>query len=197
MSDPTPVLAVAEADIKTLGNLLPTLPKHIKSVPDAVATMIVARELGLAPMSSFPDLMVINGSVGMTSKLMQALILKAGHKIKVIEMSDKRAALQAYRKFGDEWEDVGTFEFTMDQAKQANLANKETYVSYPADMLMNKAIARMARFAFADVLRGYVPDEMTDITGVEFEDAAHLGPIEEPMEAVEVVEALDAEVVEE
>ena len=47
MTEPTAMLAVAESDIKALGNLLPTLPKHIKSVPDAVATMLVARELGL------------------------------------------------------------------------------------------------------------------------------------------------------
>ena len=186
-------LAIAESDIKVLDNLMPTMPKHIETLSDAVATMIVARELGLAPLSSFPDLMVINGSVGMTSKLMLALVLKAGHRVDVVEMTDTKAELDAWRKY-DEWIKVGTFTFTMDQADTAELSQKDTYVMYPADMLMNKAIARMVRFAFPDVLRGYVPDEIEEITGVEFDKAIHLGPTEEPMNLVEIAEALDAEV---
>ena len=190
-------LAIAESDIKVLENLMPTMPAHIETLPDAVATMIVARELGLAPLSSFPDLMVINGAVGMTSKLMLALVLKAGHKTKVIQMTDTVAQIQAWRRYDGEWEDCGVFEFTQEQAETANLWVKDTYELYPADMLMNKAIARMVRFAFPDVLRGYVPDEMTDITGVEFENAIHLGPTEEALEAVEVADIVDGEVIDE
>ena len=190
-------LAVSNEDIKVLENLMSTMPDHISTVPDAVATLIVARELGLAPLSSFPDLMVINGAVGMTSKLMLALVLKAGHKTKVVEMSNTRGAIQAWRRYDDEWEDVGEFEFTQEQAVQANLWVKDTYELYPADMLMNKAIARMVRFAFPDVLRGYVPDEMTDITGVEFGAAASIDPLGVAIEATEVVELMNGEVVDE
>ena len=178
-------LAIAESDIKVLNNLMPTMPKHIESLSDAVATMIVARELGLAPLSSFPDLMVINGTVGMTSKLMLALVLKAGHRVDVIEMTNEKAELHAWRKY-DEWVKVGTFTFTMDQADTAELSQKDTYVKYPADMLMNKASARMVRFAFPDVLRGYVPAEMEEITGVGFDNAIHLVPTEAPLNLVEI-----------
>ena len=196
MTEPQPMLAIAESDIKVLGNLLPTLPKHVKSVPDAVATMLVARELGLAPMSSFPDLMVINGTVGMTSKLMLGLIYKAGHRVDIIEMSAERAEVEAHRYMHDEWMQVGTFTFTWEDAERANLAPKETYQNYPADMLMNKALARATRFAFPDVLRGYVPDEMEDITGVEFDTAIHLDPTGTALTAGEVAAALDGELVE-
>ena len=190
-------LAVSQEDIKVLENLMSTMPDHIQTVPEAVATLIVARELGLAPLSSFPDLMVINGAVGMTSKLMLALVLKAGHKTKVIEFSDTRGAIQAWRSYGKEWEDVGVFEFTQEQAETANLWVKDTYQLYPADMLMNKAVARMVRFAFPDVLRGYVPDEMTDITGVEFGHIASIGPLDSALEATEVAALMDGEVIDE
>ena len=190
-------LAVSQEDIKVLENLMSTMPDHIQTVPEAVATLIVARELGLAPLSSFPDLMVINGAVGMTSKLMLALVLKAGHKTKVIEFSDTRGAIQAWRSYGKEWEDVGVFEFTQEQAETANLWVKDTYQLYPADMLMNKAVARMVRFAFPDVLRGYVPDEMTDITGVEFGPVASIDPLGVAIEATEVVELMNGEVIDE
>ena len=196
MSEPVAVLAVAKSDITVLENILPTLPDHIKNIPDAVATMLVARELGLAPLSSFPDLMIINGNVGMTSKLMLALVLKAGHRTKVNEMTEERAAIEAWRKFDGEWESCGEFEFTVEQAETANLLPKDTYQLYLSDMLMNKAVARMVRFAFPDVLRGYVPDEMEEITGVEFEHAIHMDPTEEALEVDEVAEILDGEVVE-
>ena len=197
MTEPTAMLAIAEDDIKVLGNLMPTMPQHITTVPDAVATMLVARELGLMPMTAFPDLMVINGNVGMTSKLMLALVFKAGHRSPILEMTDTRASRQAFRREGDEMIDMGVFEFTWEQAETANLAPKDTYQAYPADMLMNKCIARMVRFAYPDVIRGYVPDEMTDITGVEFEDAIHLDPDGPLLDIEEVMEVLDAEVVEE
>ena len=196
MNEPRAMLAVNEGDIKTLGNLLPTLPAHIKTIPDAVATLLVARELGLQPMTAFPDLMVINGTVGMTSKMMLGLVHRAGHRVDVIEMTDTVATLEAFRRYDGEWMKVGTFTFTMEQAEQANLAKKDTYVLYPADMLMNKAIARMVRFAFPDVIRGYVPDEMEEITGVEFGVADHIAPLEQPLTVDEVVEVFEAEVVE-
>ncbi|RLB68530.1 MAG: hypothetical protein DRH08_00655 [Deltaproteobacteria bacterium] len=196
MTEPQAMLAVNESDIKALGNLLPTLPAHIKTVPDAVATLLVARELGLQPMTAFPDLMVINGTVGMTSKLMLGLVHKAGHRVDVISMTDEEAELDAYRRYDGEWTKVGTFTFTMEQAVTAKLAKKDTYVQYPADMLMNKAIARMVRFAFPDVIRGYVPDEMEEITGVEFGNAAHMAPLEDPLTEDEIVEVFDAEIVE-
>ena len=188
-------LAVAESDIKVLENLMPTMPDHIKTLQDAVATMIVARELGLAPLSSFPDLMIITGTVGLTSKLMLALVLRAGHKTTVLEMTDEKAIIEGFRKFDGEWESVGKFEFTEDDAIQANLMPKETYQLYPSDMLMNKAVARMVRFGFPDVIRGYVPDEMEDITGLEFDHAIHLDPTGEVMDAEEVAEAFDGELV--
>lgn len=193
-----PVLAVSQTDIKVLGNLIPTFPDHIKTLDDAIATLIVARELGLAPLSSFPDLMIINGNVGMTSKLMLALVKKAGHRTKVVEMSDTRAAIEAFRKYDGEWESEGVFEFTVEQAERANLMPKETYQSYTEDMLMNKAVARMVRFAYPDVMRGYVPDEIEDITGAEVPTAMHLGPLDDmPSEAEAeriASEILDAEV---
>ncbi len=191
------VLAVAESDIRVLENLMPTLPSHIKSLPDAVATMLVARELGLSPMTAFPDLMVINGTVGFTSKLMLALVLKAGHRLDVVEMTPKKAEVRAMRRYDGEWVTVGTYVFTWDDAVTANLAAKDTYQLYPADMLLNKAIARAVRFSFADVMRGYCPDEMEEITEVEFEHAIHMDPTEEPLDLDELIEALDADVVEE
>jgi len=188
-------LAIAREDMMTLENLMPTLPHQIESIQDAAATYLVCRDLGLPFMTSVGDLMVVNGTVGMTSKLMLALILRAGHRCDV-EMSDKEATATCFRKFDtDEWIQVGKYTFTWEDAERANLAVKDVYELYPADMLANKAVARAARFAFPDVLRGYVPDEMEDITGIEnpMGHSAHI--MEEPMAIMDAAEELDAEIV--
>ena len=189
-------LVIHEDDIKVLENLMSVMPDHITTLQEAVATKLVADELRLPFMTSVGDLMVINGTVGMTSKLMLALVYKAGHRLDIDKMTATEASVTAHRWMHDEWVESGTFVFKMSDAKAANLDVKDTYKAYPADMLMNKAIARAVRFAFPDVLRGYVPDEMEEIAGLEFGHDIHLDPTEEALEVEEVAEILDAEVVE-
>lgn len=199
MTQPEAMLAIAKSDVTVLENLMPTMPNHIKTVPDAVATMLVARELGLQPMSSFADLMVIGGKVGMTSKMMLALVHRAGHRIDV-SISTTVATAKCYRRYDGVWVQVGEFEFTEKDAETANLWSKDTYQLYPADMLGHKVVARAVRFTFPDVLLGYIPDEMEDITGIEAEyealdvDATYGTEDEDPMDLHEVAEALDAKV---
>ncbi len=161
-----PTLVVHEDDIKVLGNLLPTFPDHIETLSDAVATKLVADELGIPFMLSIGDLMVINGTVGMTSKLMLALVHRAGHRIDVT-ISPTIATALTSRKYDGEWTQTGKFEFTKKDAEAANLWAKDTYQMYPADMLGHKVVARAVRFAFPDVLMGYIPDEMEEIGLIE------------------------------
>jgi hypothetical protein len=188
-----------------LENLMPTLPSHIKSVPDAVATKIVADNLGIPFMLSVGDLMVIDGTVGMTSKLMLALVHRAGHRIDV-SISSTIATAVTSRIYDGKWEQTGEFSFTQEDAEKANLWAKDTYQLYPADMLGHKVVARAVRFAFPDVLMGYIPDEMEEMgTGYEAEFVEFDGDAtfvldesddSEPMDIEEIAEALDAEVVE-
>jgi hypothetical protein len=197
-------LVVHPDDIKTLSNLVPTLPDHIETLNDAVATKLVADELRLPFMTSVGDLMVINGVVGMTSKLMLALVFNAGHRIDV-SISTTAAKATTYRKYDDGWEQTGEYTFTQEDAEKANLWAKDTYQMYPADMLGHKVVARAVRFAFPDVLMGYIPDEMEEIANIEAEyvafdgDAAFTSHLEDDsptLDVDEVAEALDAEVVE-
>lgn len=200
-----PTLAIHEDDIKVLNNLLPTLPDHIESVQDAVATKLVADELRIPFMTSIGDLMVINGKVVMTSKLMLALVHNAGHRIDV-SISPTIATAITSRIYDGEWSETGRFEFTVEDAEVANLMSKDTYQLYPADMLGHKVVARAVRFAFPDVLMGYIPDEAEEfVDGFEAEyvdfdgDATFVldeGDDSEPMDIEEVAEALNAEVVE-
>ena len=199
-----PSLVVHKDDIQVLENLLPTFPDHIETLGDAVATKLVCDELNLPFMSSLGDLMVIGGTVGMTSKLMLALVHRAGHRIDV-SISPTIATAVTSRIYDGKWEQTGKFEFTQADAEAANLWNKDTYQMYPADMLGHKVVARAVRFSFPDVLLGYIPDEMEEIYGIEAEyvpvDADMYGEdiaaLDSAIDAEGVAEVFDGEVVDE
>ena len=152
-------------------------------------TADIAESLGLAE---------AEGDIrGLESTVDDEKALSAEARALVELLNQQRAALRQQIASLQATLDASEARDTASQAEIANLWAKDTYEMYPADMLMNKAVARMVRFAFPDVLRGYVPDEMTDITGVEFSDDAHLGPVEGIIDAVEVAEILEGEVIDE
>ncbi len=150
--------------LKALQNMLAgsTLPDRYEYVGDAIATIKVGAEIGLPPMTSLMELYVVNGSVGMSGKAMQSLVMRAGHMIVMTEMSETRGAVKAMRRdnLTGQLLNAGEFEFTIEDAERAGLAGKNTYESYPKDMLLWKAVARAVRFVFPDVIMGYLPSEI-------------------------------------
>jgi hypothetical protein len=118
---------------------------------------------------------------------MAALITAHGHVLVLDEMSSERGAVKCLRRdpYSKELIDVGTFEFTWDDAVAAGLAEQDTYVEYPKDMLYWRAVSRAAKFAFPEVITGVLlPEEI----GGEF---AHFTASDEATALVE--EVLDAE----
>lgn len=197
--------------LKALSNMLmgSALPARYENVGDAVATILVGKELGLPPMASLNEMFLVNGSVGLSGKAMMSLVFRAGHAI-YVTLSDEAGTAVAWRRdpvtgiLGE----VGTYTFTMEDAKRAKLDGTGTYKKYPKDMLGWKAVARAVRFAFPDTVMGYLPSEIDieeneepfsqidmpalspeydDIVGEEMEDAI--------LDAEQVADLLDAEVI--
>lgn len=160
-----------------LSNMLngSALPARYEYVGDAVATIMVGKELGLPPMASLNEMFLVNGSVGLSGKAMVSLVFRAGHAI-YTTLDPKVGTAVAWRRdpVTGILSEVGTYIFTMEDAEAAGLAGTGTYKKYPADMLGWKAVARAVRFAFPDVIMGYLPSEI----GIEAPDEA---PLEEEM----------------
>ena len=204
-------LAIADQPltIKALANMLggTVLPARYASVGDAVATIKIGQEIGLPEMTALNELYVVNGSVGMSGKAMMSLIFRAGHIIKM-SLSPDEGRAHAWRRdpFTHELIDMGEFTFTREDAETAGLIDKDNYKGYPTDMLGWKAVARAVRFAFPDVIMGYLPGEIGFDVEEEkapideaFDDTliGHQIDIEEAiLEAEEVAEILDGEVTE-
>lgn len=151
--------------INTLKKLFgtPSIPDRWKTLSDMVAAVMYGTELGLAPLESLQRLYIVNGGVACDSKGLNALIHKAGHVLVQVEMSDTRGAVKAMRRdpYTQELMEVGTYEFTIEDAERAGLAQQDTYLEYPQDMLMARAISRAAKLAFPDVTTGMLlPQEL-------------------------------------
>lgn len=122
--------------------------------------MLAARELGLPPFQSLNGgLNIINGKVEISARMMSALIRKCGHKFSIQSSTDKECILVGTR--GDTGETQST-SFSISEAQLAGLIKPGGgWSKWPKDMLFARALSRLARQLFSDVIgMGYVEGEI-------------------------------------
>lgn len=159
-SFPTPQEITMLKELGTMAVKSGFLPVSIKTPEQAVIIMLKGRELGIPPMQAFGSIAVVSGKPTISAELMISLIYQRipGAVIDVLETSSNTCAIEAKRPGGKRTK----FEFTMEDAKRANLAGKGPWVTYPAAMLRARCISAMARMMFADALSGacYTAEEL-------------------------------------
>lgn len=118
-----------------------------------------AKSVGVDPLDALNGGMYyVTGKVEMSSALMNDLIRRHGHSITKDEKSnDEICILKGKRKDnGDEW----TESFSIADAKLAGIYRNQ-WTKYPRDMLFARALSRLARQLFPDVIKGcYVEGEI-------------------------------------
>lgn len=168
------------------------LPEAIKTPEQAVAVMLKGRELAIPPMYALSNIAIVKGKPTVSAELMLALIHRShGQRaIRVKESSDTQCVVE-YRMAG--WNDVQTYAFTIDQAKQAGLLSNQTWTKYPAAMLRARCISAVARMAFPGAIGGmYVPGELGDDVDVTDEgEVVSVAPVIDH-ETGEIVDAPQA-----
>lgn len=132
------------------------------SVPKTAAAILYGRELDLPPMTALGSIHVINGKAGISAELMRAMIARAGHEIRITDMSADRCQVKGKRRGEQEWT---TATYTMVEAVKAGDAKKNPqYSTRPAEMLLARATTRLARMVFADVIHGMASvEELEDL----------------------------------
>lgn len=127
--------------------------------------LLAAKELGVGPCQALNGgIWSIQGKVEISARLMNGLIRRAGHSIKVVKSDDNCCTLLGTRSDGDFFETS----FTMADAEKAGLANGNVWKKYPADMLYNRCMSRLARRLFSDVISEcYVEGEISEAKAVE------------------------------
>jgi hypothetical protein len=143
------------------------VPSGLRGKPDAVCAVILyGHELGLGPMQSLNTINIISGRPSLSPEGMRALVMSAGHQIRV-QGDDESATAQCHRR---EWaaEEWTSHTFTMADAQRADLVGKpgSSWKKYPRAMLMARATSEACRADFSDVIRGlsYTTDEVIDMT---------------------------------
>jgi hypothetical protein len=136
------------------------VPKSLRGRAPAVAAAILAgRERGLPPMVSLASIDVVDGRPTLSAQLLAALVYRAGHRITVIESTDKAAEVKIERADG-----LGeaTVRWTLADAQKAGLAGKSNWQKYGRQMLYARALSEAARMACPDVALGLDVEMMSD-----------------------------------
>lgn len=110
-----------------------------------------AKELGIHPMQAlFGGMQNVLGKIQVAPVQMNAMIRRAGHRIDMIECTDKVCTLKGTRSGTDE---TATVSYTFEMAKKAGLVKAGGgYEKYAEDMLWARAMSRLARRLFPDVI---------------------------------------------
>ncbi len=157
------------------------LTKHYaKMGPDGIfAVLMMARTLNLNPFDALNGgLYTVNGKVEMSARMMNELIRRAGHSISKDPKSDHTICILHGKRVdnGDTW----TSSFSIAEAKAAGVYRAGTpWEKWPSDMTFARALSRLGRQLFADVIKGcYVEGELQEV-----EDAKWSAPVNMMQEA--------------
>jgi hypothetical protein len=175
--------------VEMAGMLVPTgfLPNTIKTAEQAVAIILKGRELRVPPMYALSNIVVVQGKPTCSAELMLALIYRdQGDDAVVVEESTATACRLTYKR--RTWAERRPFAFSIEDARTAGLAGKDTWKSYPQAMLRARCVSAVARLAFPDSIAGmYTPEELgasvrvTEDGAVEVDQAPPApGPRERP-----------------
>lgn len=145
------------------------LPSAIKTPEQAIAIALKGRELGIPMMQAFAHIHIIQAKPTISAELMLSLIFRncPGAIVDYIETSSETCVIQAKRPNGS----AARFSFSILEAKNAGLLNKDSWRNYPGAMLRARAVSIMARALFPDAIMGcsYIPEEMGAVVNEEGE----------------------------
>jgi hypothetical protein len=154
--------------------------------------MLKARELNVAPMTAIDGgIHIINGKTEIAARLMGAMIFRAGHSISIEKEDGEQCILKGMRSNGT----IQTASFSIEEAKQAGLIKPNSgWTKYPKDMLYARALSRLARRLFPDVIgTGYVEGEIhdKDVQPVAVQNASEISILQDEQTIEEALEKED------
>lgn len=158
--------------------------------------MLAARELGIPPMQALNGgINIIQGKVEISARMMSALIRKSGHQISIKENGHTSCTLVGKRTDTGEILEVS---YTLDEAQKAGLVKAGGgWTKCPKDMCFARALSRLARQLFSDVIGiGYIEGEIKAVEAeivIPRDDFPELDVIVEEDRLSELLDLFDKE----
>jgi hypothetical protein len=154
-------LIMRQSEILAQSTIIPAA--YRRKSADIVAAGLAGRAYGWDVMTSMRQFHVIEGTASLRPESMLGLVRQAGHSV-TLEVNPEGAIAHGTRAdTGDEH----SASFTMADAEAAGLAGKKNWKQYQDAMLTWRAVAKLCRVLFPDVVlgAGYVPEELgADVT---------------------------------
>lgn len=168
----TPDMGLSDTQLgrlKGLGFTPQQIDEHQEKIvkANAMAKMLVGREMGIEPMAAMQEIDIVKSRIFVRYPQLINQMLMKNFKLKWLERTHERAALEVTRP-GMEPE---TFEFTIEDARRAGLAGREKdgqYEKRPRVMLTARVVSEAYRTT-GGYSKTYTPEEKEEILGGEAE----------------------------
>lgn len=147
----------------------------IKTTDQALVLMALCESEGLHPIRAAQDYHIIQGRPALRTDAMLARFQAAGGKVQWHDYTDDVVSAT----FGHPAGGSLRVEWTIERARTAGLAGKETWKQYPRAMLRARVISEGIRTVYPGVLSGmYTPEEIRDMAPHPAETVEVKGPSE-------------------
>lgn len=154
------IVADLESTTRACKTLMQT--KHYSALGEAgiFAVLQKAKSIGMNPVEALNGSMYfVQGKVELTANAMNYLIRSAGHSVVKDPKSDGTICILHGKRAdnGDKWQ----CSFSLQDAQTAGIYRNQ-WLKYPEDMCFARALSRLARQLFPDVIKGcYVEGEIS------------------------------------
>lgn len=147
------------------------LPEAYRQNPaNVLLAMQKAEQHNIHLMTAMEGFSPIKGKLFMEATTMRALILAAGHRFDVVELTRERCVIVSQRR-GEttEFRD----EYDIEDARLGGLFTNDNYRKHPKRMLLARCTSQAGNAHFSDVLKGtaYTPEDF-GLTGDELSEAS-------------------------
>lgn len=134
----------------------------VRNVAGAITIIEYGRELGIPPVAALQTMAIVNGRLCMEAKAMLALFQNHGGRVKILERSKTVARIE----FSKDGMEAYVHEYTLEQAKQERLSDKDNWKKMPETMLFWRAVATGIRLYDPGAIFGiYSKEELLDVGG--------------------------------
>ncbi len=161
MNSTTQLEVVEFENTQKLCSMLLESPHYKKMGAEGIYAIVCkAKVVGVNPLLALEGGMYyVKGKVEMSAQMMNSIIRENKHSIKQDPSSDATICI-LHGKRADNG-DTMSASFSIQEAQAAGLANNAVWKIYPSDMLFARALSRLGRRLFPDVLKGcYVEGEI-------------------------------------
>lgn len=128
--------------------------------PNILAAALMGRAFGWDALTAMRMVTVIQGTASLKPEAMLALIRQRGHHVSIEPHANGRGVTVTGKRADNG--DTAVASFTLEDAERAGLTKSQAWRNYPTDMCQWRAVARLSRSLFGDVVlgAGYIPEEI-------------------------------------